>query len=376
MIKRMIIMLVLVGVVLAGIFGFKLFVDGQVKAFMATMGNQPQTVSTTKAVRSDWQPKLQAVGSLRASNGADLSLQLAGVVEEINFQSGDKVEKGQLLLRLRSDDEIAKLKALEAQADLARITYERDLRQLKAQAISQQVADTDAANVKNTEALAAQQRAIVDQKMLKAPFAGRLGIRQVDLGQYLAAGTAVVTLQALTPIYVDFMLPQQAMAQLKVGQKVRARVDAYPGKTFAGDILAISPKVEVGSRNVQVRATLANDDQTLMPGMFATVDIDVGAPQQQLTLPQTAITYNAYGNIVYVVDDKGKGPDGKPSLVVRQVFVETGATRGDQVAILKGLKEGDTVVTGGQMKLRNGVPVTVNNSVLPKDDPNPLPVDQ
>jgi|SRR5579883_206427 len=376
MIKRMIIMLVLVGVVLAGIFGFKLFVDGQVKAFMATMGNQPQTVSTTKAVRSDWQPKLQAVGSLRASNGADLSLQLAGVVEEINFQSGDKVEKGQLLLRLRSDDEIAKLKALEAQADLARITYERDLRQLKAQAISQQVADTDAANVKNTEALAAQQRAIVDQKMLKAPFAGRLGIRQVDLGQYLAAGTAVVTLQALTPIYVDFTLPQQAMAQLKVGQKVRARVDAYPGKTFAGDILAISPKVEVGSRNVQVRATLANDDQTLMPGMFATVDIDVGAPQQQLTLPQTAITYNAYGNIVYVVDDKGKGPDGKPSLVVRQVFVETGATRGDQVAILKGLKEGDTVVTGGQMKLRNGVPVTVNNSVLPKDDPNPLPVDQ
>jgi membrane fusion protein (multidrug efflux system) len=376
MIKRMIIMLVLVGVVLAGIFGFKLFVDGQVKAFMATMGNQPQTVSTTKAVRSDWQPKLQAVGSLRASNGADLSLQLAGVVEEINFQSGDKVEKGQLLLRLRSDDEIAKLKALEAQADLARITYERDLRQLKAQAISQQVADTDAANVKNTEALAAQQRAIVDQKMLKAPFAGRLGIRQVDLGQYLAAGSAVVTLQALTPIYVDFMLPQQAMAQLKVGQKVMARVDAYPGKTFAGDILAISPKVEVGSRNVQVRATLANDDQTLMPGMFATVDIDVGAPQQQLTLPQTAITYNAYGNIVYVVDDKGKGPDGKPRLVVRQVFVETGATRGDQVAILKGLKEGDTVVTGGQMKLRNGVPVTVNNSVLPKDDPNPLPVDQ
>lgn len=376
MIKRMIIMLVLVGVVLAGIFGFKLFVDGQVKAFMATMGNQPQTVSTTKAVRSDWQPKLQAVGSLRASNGADLSLQLAGVVEEINFQSGDKVEKGQLLLRLRSDDEIAKLKALEAQADLARITYERDLRQLKAQAISQQVADTDAANVKNTEALAAQQRAIVDQKMLKAPFAGRLGIRQVDLGQYLAAGSAVVTLQALTPIYVDFMLPQQAMAQLKVGQKVMARVDAYPGKTFAGDILAISPKVEVGSRNVQVRATLANDDQTLMPGMFATVDIDVGAPQQQLTLPQTAITYNAYGNIVYVVDDKGKGPDGKPRLVVRQVFVETGATRGDQVAILKGLKEGDTVVTGGQMKLRNGVPVTVNNSVLPKDDPTPLPVDQ
>jgi membrane fusion protein, multidrug efflux system len=376
MIKRMIIMLVLVGVVLTGIFGFKMFVDGQVKAFMASMGNQPQTVSTTKATRSDWQAKLQAVGSLRASDGADLSLQLAGVVEQINFQSGDKVEKGQVLLRLRNDDDIAKLKALEAQAELSQITYDRDLRQFKAQAVSQQVVDTDAANLKNNQALAAQQRAIVDQKTLKAPFAGRLGIRQVDLGQYLAPGTAVVTLQALTPIYVDFTLPQQALAQLKVGQKVKAKVDAYPGKVFDGDISAISPRVEVGSRNVLVRATLANDDQTLVPGMFATVDIDVGAPQDLLTLPQTAITYNAYGNLVYVVDDKGKGPDGKPQLVVRQVFVETGATRGDQVAILKGIKEGDTVVTGGQMKLRNGVPITVNNSVVPKDDANPLPVDQ
>lgn len=376
MIKRMMIMLVLVGAVLTGVFGFKVFVDGQVKAFMARMGNQPQTVSTTTAVRSEWQPKLQAVGSLRASNGADLSLQLAGVVEEINFQSGDKVEKGQQLLRLRSDDDIAKLQALEAQAELSRITYERDLRQFKAQAVSQQVIDTDAANLKNSQALATQQRAIVDQKTLKASFAGRLGIRQVDLGQYLAAGTTVVTLQALTPIYVDFLLPQQAMAQLKVGHKVKAKVDTYPGRIFEGYILAINPKVEVGSRNVQVRAALANDDQTLMPGMFATVDVDAGAPQELLTLPQTAITYNAYGNIVYVVDDKGKGPDGKPQLVVRQVFVDTGTTRGDQVAVLKGLKEGDTVVTGGQMKLRNGVPVAVNNSVVLKSDANPLPVDQ
>lgn len=376
MIKRMIIMLVLVGAVLTGIFGFKVFVDGKVRAFMASMGNQPQTVSTAKAVRSDWQPRLQAVGSLRASDGADLSLQLPGVVEEINFQSGDTVEKGRLLLRLRNDDDIAKLKALEAQAELAQITYDRDLRQFKAQAVSQQVVDTDSTNLKNAQALAAQQRAIVDQKTLKAPFSGRLGIRQVDLGQYLAAGTLVVTLQKLTPIYVDFMLPQQSVAQVKVGQKMRAKVDAYPGKVFEGTIAAISPKVEIGSRNVMVRATLANDDQTLIPGMFATVDIDVGAPQDLLTLPQTAITYNAYGNIVYVVDDKGKGNDGKPQLSVRQVFVETGATRGDQVAILKGIKEGDTIVTGGQMKLRNGVPVSVDNSVVPKNDANPLPVDQ
>ncbi len=376
MIKRMLIMLVLVGVVLGGIFGFKIFVDGKVAAFMANMGNAPQTVSTAKAENSEWQSKLQAIGTLRASNGAELSLQLAGTVEEIAFQSGDMVEKGQTLLRLRSDDDVAKLKALEAQAELAQITYDRDLRQFKAQAVSQQVVDTDAANLKNAQALAGQQRAIVDQKTLKAPFAGQLGIRQVDLGQYLSPGTPVVTLQSLSPIFVDFLLPQQAVAKLKVGQKVRVKVDTFPGKFFAGDILAINPKIDINSRNVQIRATLPNDDHSLVPGMFAAVDIDVGKPEERLTLPQTAITYNAYGNLVYVVEDKGKGEDGKPQLTVRQVFVETGPTRGDQVAVLKGLKEGDTVVTGGQMKLRNGVPVVVNNTVLPKNDANPVPVDQ
>ena len=172
MIKRMLIMLILVGVVLGGVFGFKFFVDGKVAAFMAGMGNMPQTVSTTKVTSTDWQTELQAVGSLRASNGAELSLQLAGTVEEIDFQSGDTVEKGKVLLRLRSDDDVAKLKALEAQAELAQITYDRDLRQFKAQAVSQQVVDTDAANLKNAQALAGQQRAIVDQKTLKAPFAG------------------------------------------------------------------------------------------------------------------------------------------------------------------------------------------------------------
>lgn len=371
MIKRMLIMLILVGVLLGGVFGFKFFVDGKVAAFMANMGNMPQTVSTTKVVSTEWQKELQAVGTMRAFNGAELSLQLPGTVEEINFQSGDMVEKGKVLLRLRNDDDVAKLKALEAQAELAQITYDRDLRQFKAQAVSQQVVDTDAANLKNAQALAAQQRAIVDQKTLKAPFAGQLGIRLVDLGQYLAPGTAVVTLQAVSPIYVDFLLPQQQVSQIKVGQKVTARVDAFPDRTFEGDISAINPRVELGTRNVSVRATLANEDHTLLPGMFAKVDIAIGAPHKEMTLPQTAIVYNAYGNLVYVVDENSKGPpgpDGKPTLAVRQVFVETGATRGDQVAILKGVKDGDTIVSSGQMKLRNGAPVVVNNTVVPKDD--------
>ena len=376
MIKRMLVMLILVGAVLGGAFGFKAFVDVKVKEFMAGAGNPPQTVSTTRAVVAQWRPQLEAVGSLRAVRGADLSLEVPGVVEEINFQSGDEVQAGAVLLRLRGDDEIAKLESLEAVARLSQINYDRDVKQLKAQAISQAVVDNDEANLRNNKAQVAQQKAIVDKKILRAPFAGQLGLRQVDLGQYLGAGTAIVTLQSLTPIYVDFLLPQQAFERIKVGQAVAAKVDAYPGKAFSGAITAINPKVDAATRNVQVRVTLENADHKLLPGMYATVDIDTGAPQSLVTLPQTAISYNPYGNLVYLVDDKGKDAAGKPLLVARQTFVTTGATRGDQVSVLKGVKEGDTVVTSGQMKLRNGSPLLINNTVKPADDPNPLPVDQ
>jgi membrane fusion protein (multidrug efflux system) len=278
-------------------------------------------------------------------------------------------------LKLRDEDDIAKLKSLEAVAELSQINYDRDSKQLAAKAVAQAIVDNDAANLRNNRAQVDQQKAIVDKKTLRAPFAGHLGVRQVDLGQYLAPGTMIVTLQALDPIYVDFLLPQQSLDKIKVGQPTKVHVDTYPDKTFAGQITAINPQVEASSRNVQVRATLPNPDRTLLPGRFATVDIDVGAMQRLVTLPQTAISYNPYGNLVYVVDDKGKGPDGKPMLVARQTFVTTGATRGDQVSVLKGIKEGDTIVTGGQMKLRNGIPLAINNTVLPKDDANPKPAD-
>jgi len=378
MIKRMLIMLVVVAVVLGGIFGFKDFVNGKIKEFMtgpAGPGHQAQTVSTTKAVTTDWQPQIEAVGSMRAVRGSDLSLEVVGVVDELNFQSGDDVEAGKVLLKLRDFDDVAKLKSLQAQADLAKITYDRDVKQLNAHAVAQAVVDNDEANLRNNRALVDQQQALVDKKTLKAPFAGRLGIRQVDLGQYLAAGTAIVTLQALTPIYLDFLLPQKTLAQIQVGMPVKVKVDAFPNATFPGKISSINSKVEATSRNVQVRATLDNADKKLVPGMFATVDIDIGAPQKLVTLPQTAITYNPYGNLVYVVDDKGKGADGKPQLTVRQTFVTTGDTRGDQVAILKGVKDGDQIVSGGQMKLRNGIAITVNNTVSPANDANPKPVD-
>ncbi len=376
MIKRMLIMLILVGAVLGGLFGFKTFVNGKIQEAMAGMANMPQTVSATKAVTSDWQPRIDAVGSLRAVRGAELSLEVPGVVETISFQSGDEVKAGQVLLTLRKEDEEARLQSLEATASLAQITYDRDVKQLKAQAISQAIVDNDEANLRNAKAQVAVQKAILDKKTLRAPFDGKLGLRQVDLGQFLPAGTEIATLQSLDPIFVDFLLPQQAVAQILVGEKVRAKVDAFPGRTFEGKITAINPKIDTGSRNVQVRATVSNADQKLLPGMFATVELDTGGAQRLVTLPQTAVSYNPYGSLVYIVDEKGQGPDGKPQLTARQVFVTTGATRGDQVAILKGVAEGDTVVTSGQIKLRNGVPIVVNNSAVPSNDAAPKIVDK
>jgi membrane fusion protein (multidrug efflux system) len=325
---------------------------------------------------TDWQSRLQGVGTLRAVSGADLSIELAGIVDKINFNSGDDVKAGQVLIQLRVEDDVAKLQSLQAVAELAKITLDRDTKQLAVKAIAQAIVDNDTAAYKNDLAQVAQQQAVLDKKTLKAPFDGRLGIRQIDLGQFLSAGTPVVTLQALDPIYLDFFLPQQALSQIKVGQPVTAKIDAYPDQSFPGEISAINPKVEATSRNLQIRATLKNADHKLLPGMYATVDIDTGAPQKLVTLPQTAITYNAYGSTVYLVDDKGKDDKGQPKLQARQTFVTTGATRGDQVAVLKGVKDGETVITAGQMKLRDGSPVAVNNSIKPKDDAHPLPVDQ
>jgi len=375
MLKRLVIMLAVTGLVLGAVFGFQAFKSVMIGKFLKTLANPPQTVSTMAAQSTEWRSQLETVGSLRAVNGANISGQISGIVSAVHFESGKDVKKGDLLLELMAADDIAHLEALKATATLARITLERDQTLVKTNAVSQQTVSTDEGNLKNAKALVAQQQALVDYKAIKAPFSGRLGIRQVDLGQYLAAGTAIVTLQQLDPIYVDFFVPQQALAQIKVDQKVTAKVDTFAGRTFDGKIMAINSQVDPATRNVQVRAILPNKDDLLLPGMYATIDIDTAAPQRFVTLPQTAITYNSYGNIVYLIDDKGKDAKGQPQLVARQTFVTTGATRGDQVAIIKGVKDGDTVVTTGQIKLHNGSPVIVNNTVQPSNDPNPKPVD-
>jgi membrane fusion protein, multidrug efflux system len=375
MIKRMVIMLVAVAVVFGGIFGFQIFKAAMIKKFISALSNPPQTISAATAGTSEWQPKIQAIGSLRAVKGAELSLEASGVVESISFNSGDDVEAGAILLRLRTADEVARLDSLKAMAELNEITLDRSQRLLKTQATSQAQLDSDAAKLKDSKAQVAQQQAVIDKKILRAPFAGHLGIRAVDLGQYLGAGTPIVTLQALDPIYVDFFVPQQSVDQVRLGQQVAVKVDAYKDQTFMGEISAVNPKVDVSNRNVQIRATLKNPDHKLLPGMYATIDVAVGPPAAYVTLPQTAITYNPYGDTVYVVESKNNDAGGKPQLVARQTFVTIGPTRGDQVAILRGVDAGDTIVTAGQIKLHNGSVVMVDNAVTPTADAAPVPID-
>ena len=371
MIKRMIIMIVAVVVILGGIIGFKMAMAIGTKKFLSSMPVPPQTVSTVPASLQEWQQELSAVGTLRAVNGADLSSEVAGIVDKLSFDSGMDVDKGSVLVQLRDDDEVAQLHALQATATLAQVTLDRDMKQLKAQAVSQAAVDNDTAALNSAKAQADAQQAVIDKKTIRAPFAGHLGIRQVDIGQYLNPGTSIVTLQQLDPIYVDFNLPEQAMPQIAAAQKVAAHIDALPGSSFDGDITAINAKVDEATRNIQVRASFKNSDHKLLPGMFAHVAVTVGEPQKRITLPQTSITYNPYGDTVYLVakDENGK-------LIARQSFVTTGATRGDQISILSGVKEGDEVVTSGQLKLRNGAPLIVNNDIQPSNDINPKPEDK
>ena len=408
--KRMTWMIVGVIALIAIIAGVKFM---QVMKMMAGFGPPPPSVvSTAKVTTEDWQPELKAVGSLRAVRGADLALDMAGLVTDVNLKSGDDVKEGQVLLQLRSTEDEAQLRQLEAASALAEVTYNRAKQQLAVQAISKADYDTASADLKGKQAAVAQQRVNVSRKALRAPFAGRAGIVTVNPGAYLNSGTVIVTVQQTDPVFVDFFMPQKNLSQIKVGQKIALSLDAYPGKAFEGTLTAISPKVDSQTRNVQIEATVPNPDRVLAPGMFANVSVEVGEHKKYLTLPQTAVVYNPYGETVYVVRKKSEfdkeqaeaqksaaasaqKPDAKAAeakkddkkaepkkdekkedpnqLVAQQTFVTTSGTRGDQVAITKGIEEGVEVVTSGQIKLKNGAPIKIDNSVQPSNNPNPTP---
>jgi membrane fusion protein, multidrug efflux system len=399
MTKRMIIMLLVAGLVFGGIFGFQAFKGMMIKKYFAGNKPPPAVVTTLKAELQTWQPQISAVGSLRAHRGVDVTTEIAGLVRKVNFVSGSNVREGDLLIELNADSDIAQLHALQAAADLAGVVYQRDKAQFEAEAISQAVLDVDAADLKGKKALVEQQAAAVAKKMIRAPFSGRLGITIINPGQYLNPGDKIVTLQELDPIYIDFSLPQQQVSRLIKGLKVAAITDSYPGHKYDGHVQAVDPKIDASTRNVQVTATLANPQRELLPGMFATANIESGGEQRFITLPQTAVSFNPYGATVYIVQDAGKEPakdaakdsggksadaksadgkgaDAKPGLIAKQSFVVTGETRGDQVQVLSGVKVGDVVVTSGQLKLHNGSEIIVNNKVQPANDAAPVPVDQ
>ena len=365
MIKRMILMLVLVGALAGGLYWFQTFKTKMIAKALSDYAAAPQTVSAVEAGYQEWQPQLRAIGTLRASQGVDVSPAVAGVVEEISFESGQDVEAGKLLVRLALNDSTSRLKQLEAAAELANTNYQRNLRQLREKIVSQASVDSDASSVKSAQADVEAQQALIAQKSVTAPFAGRLGIRQVDKGQYLNPGVAIVSLQAIDPLFVDFLLPQQVLGQIAVDQAITVKVDAFSDQTFSGKIAAINARVDTATRNIQVRATLSNPGRRLLPGMYATVEITTGAPKRLLTLPVTSITYNAYGSTVFVVEDGGKDDKGKPVQKVKQTFVKSGETRGDQVSVLDGIKEKQMIVTAGQLKLTNDTVVVIDNTVQP-----------
>lgn len=330
------------------------------------------TVSAMPVNYSGWQPKLKASGSVRAVRGVNVTTELAGMVQTIYFTPGAFVKEGALLVQLNAASDIGQLHVFQANAELALTTYNRDKKQFAVHAISKETLDTDAANLKSAQAQVEQQTATVAKKSITAPFTGRLGISAVNPGQYVNTGDKVVTLQTLDPIYVDFYLPQQVLSDLKVGQNVNVSSDSFPGRIFSGMITTIDPAIDVSTRNIEVEATVSNPNFELTPGMFATVNVITGQPKNYLTLPQTAISFNPYGQVVYVIKQHGKDKTGKPILIANQMFVITGETRGDQITVLKGLKKGDVVVTSGQLKLKNGAQVAINNAVVPTNNPAPV----
>jgi len=362
--KRMWIMLLAV-VLLIGVLALFKFL--QIRTLIASIPKpQPQVVSTVKATKLEWQPQFDAVGSLVAVRGVDVSSEIAGQVRELRFKSGQDVKAGDLLVQLNADSDIALQQSLQAAVDLATTVLARDRQQLAVQAVSQAQIDADEADLRVKRANLAQQVALLAKKTIRAPFSGRVGITTVNPGQFLNPGDKIVTLQTLDPIYVDFNLPQRQIAGLQAGQRLVLSDDAFAGQSFDGRITAISPKVDPSTRNVQVEATVANPKRLLLPGMFARVNVDTGAKQSYLTLPQTAITYNPYGSTVFVVEP-GEAPK------VKQVFITTGPTRGDQVAVLSGVTEGQQVVSSGQLKLKNGTAIVIDNSMQPASDANPTP---
>jgi membrane fusion protein (multidrug efflux system) len=372
MAKRMVLMLVIM-LALVGGLGFVKY--KQVEAAIAAGANfqiPPTAVTTVVAQKETWPSTMGVIGTAAAIQGVTVSADLPGTIDTIHFESGQWIKEGQILVELDTRQERAQLASLEAQRDLAGINYGRAQELVKSGVIAKQEYDNAAAQQKATEAQVGDIKAAIARKTIRAPFSGVLGIRQVSLGQYLAAGQAIVSLQTLSPIYVNFGVPQQDSGKMVAGHVLRVTSADVPGVNFTGRIIALDSVINEQTRNIQVQAVVTNKDNRLRPGMFVQVELPLGSPRQVIPLPASAINYAPYGDSVYVVTNM-TDPKGKSYRGVRQQVVKVEGSRGDQVGITSGVNPGDEVVSSGVFKLRNGAPVEVNNAVKPSNSTNPNP---
>jgi membrane fusion protein (multidrug efflux system) len=372
MAKRMIVTLGIAMAIIATL-GFVKFKQIQTAiAEGAAFQPPPEAVTTIIASEAEWPATLSAIGTTVAVQGVTVSADLPGTVDRILFESGQAVKAGDVLAVFDTRQEQAQLAALEAQRDLARVTFERLQGLLNEHVISQAEFDRASAEFRQTDAHVGEVRAVIERKKIRAPFTGILGLRQVNLGQYLAGGGELVTLQSLSPIHANFGVPQQSAGQISVGRAVRITTDDGSGTQWTGRVTAIDSKVDEATRNIQIQATLANADGRLRPGMFVQAEVVLGPSHALVALPASAISYAPYGDSVFVVTDL-KDPNGRTYRGVRQQVVKVGPARGDQVSIVSGIKAGEEIVTSGVFKLRNGVAVLVNNKVQPANNPTPKP---
>jgi membrane fusion protein, multidrug efflux system len=335
----------------------------------------PESVSSAVAHEEQWPVTLTAIGSVTAVQGVTVNPELPGIVSQIGFDSGAVVAKGDLLVKLDTSLEEAQLRALEAQEELARLNVDRERTLRSQKMVSQSELDTAEATLKQNKANADALRAIIEKKTIRAPFAGRLGLRMVNLGQYLDTGKPIVPLQSLNPVYAEFTLPQQELAKLKTGMRVSVTTDTYPDRQFEGKLTAIAPQLDQSMRSIGLQATLDNPEQLLRPGMFARVEVFLPEEQKVLVIPATAVLSAPFGDSVYVIEPRAATNGVPAGLVVRQQFVKTGRLHGDFQTVEAGLKPGERIVSAGIFKLRNGMSVTENNDVVPKHDMTPRPSD-
>jgi membrane fusion protein (multidrug efflux system) len=375
MAKRMILMLVAMTILIAGLGFVKLRQFQAMAEQFAAMQPPPEAVTTIVAMRQDWPSTLDAIGTVAAVQGVTVSADLPGIVQRIAFDSGRAVRQGDVLVQLDTRQEVAQLAAAEAQLQLAKLNHERMTSLVQQDAVSRAEFDAAAAGNTQAEARVREIKATIERKTIHAPFTGVLGIRQVNLGQYLSGGAPVVPLQSLDPIYVNFGVPQQNAPTMKPGRQVTVSSADAGGLEFTGRVSALDSVIDSTTRNVQVQATFANPGGKLRPGMFVQTKVTVGAAQPVIAVPASAINYAPYGDSVFIVGDM-KSPQGASYRGVRQQVVKLGAARGDQIAVLSGIKPGEEVVTSGVFKLRNGVAVQVNNKVQPANSVSPKTEDR